>query len=161
IDIRNRHGLIQFRRGKDSHWKVSGPSLGAVRNAQNGEVEGLLTELVKPNQIKQFRDQDSAAKLGLDDPPASIKVWVDAIARSDDRPAHKEVGKKKGAEKLPRLKNGAKPVVTVLFGKSTPDRDLVFAQRDTEGVKNRVEVPVSLLNKINRDPLVYLDRNVT
>src|SRR5262249_4434336 len=113
-------------------------------------------------QIKEFLDKKTDRQLGLEDSPTWISVWVDGVDRRarEDKEKKKPAEEKNPVEKLPPLKKSARPAVKVVFGKPA-DNELGYAKREVGKDENRVAVPVALLNKVNRGPLAYLDRNVT
>jgi Domain of unknown function (DUF4340) len=162
IDIRNRHGLIQLRKNAGTgQWQLRNNDTG-VRKAQTQAVQALLTALNEDNQVKEFLD-DKKGDFGLKDPKASVSLWVGGLAEKKDASDDKKKNPKdqKTADDFPDVnkKVADKPTVKLNFGTAT--KEMVYVECQVDGEVNRVAVPAAVLTLVEKDPLTYLDRNLS
>ncbi len=144
----------------------------ADTNAIEG-AKGLVAALQGKRQIKEFFDAQGPeetkkleAKLGLDNPAAEVKVWVNALVKEEPKDAKKEEAKdakkdQKQSEVEPKLKADAKPVLTLRFGKS--EKGLVYVKRETaDGTVSWLAVPKDIFQKAAppNGALAFLDPSV-
>jgi hypothetical protein len=85
IDIKpNERDLVKLRRSAPMQWKLYED--GTARDADEPSIKGLLDELEKKRQVKDFPEASkSDADLGLDKPTASISLWVDGIKKEEKK----------------------------------------------------------------------------
>jgi hypothetical protein len=186
IDIRpNEHDLVKLRRAAGGQWKLY--DSGKAREANEPSITGLLTELEKKRQVKDFPEATKTdADLGLDKPTATISLWVDGIKKEekkdeklkDEKNEVKQDGKAKDEKKdekkdakpeeakkeekkdlsdEPTLKE-EKPTVKLAFGKR--EKDVVYVRREVASETTRLTVPATLLDKASEGKLAYLDRKL-
>jgi hypothetical protein len=175
---------IQLRKLPDG-WKLFGPSDSKAANTQ--AIQGLLRELGDRRIIRDFPDPKlTDADKGFDRPSAVVTLWDNGIieeakptdkkdekkageeqqkppekkdepkdkaAKKDDKPAEKKDEKKEPAR--PKMKD---PTAKLVFGKR--DKDLLFVRREMGGAKADFAVPESLLPKLTRGRLDYLDQTL-
>jgi hypothetical protein len=159
IEIHNAQGTIRLRRRATNTWMVDSPATG-VQQADYEEVHGLLAALNADHQVKEFPTAEDA-KLGLKGSTTTVSVWVGATA--PPLPAARPGPKKPTpeVEPFPTLRKGVegKPAVKLVFGNRAGD--LVYVQRQADGVTTNVAVPEAVLARVKRGPLAYLHRNLT
>jgi uncharacterized ParB-like nuclease family protein len=173
---------IELRKLPDG-WKLFGPNEPKSANTQ--AIQGLLTELGGRRLVRDFPDPKlTDADKGFDRPSAVVTLWVNGIveepkpeekkdakkageeqqkppekkdepkdkaAKKDEKPAEKKDEKKEPAR--PKMKE---PTAKLIFGKR--DKDLLYVRREMGGTKADFAVPESLLPKLTRGRLDYLDQ---
>ncbi len=175
---------IELRKLPDG-WKLFGPS-GEPKAANIQNVQALLTELGGHRLIRDFPDPKlTDVEKGFDHPSAVVTLWVNGIVEEPkpeekkdkkpgeeqqkppekkDEPKDKAAKKDLGALTQPRSPQEKKeparpklkePAVKLIFGKR--DKDLLYVRREMGGTKGDFAVPESLLPKLTRGRLDYLD----
>jgi hypothetical protein len=180
---------IELRKLTDG-WKLYGPggeANNANTQAVQGLLtqlgdRRLLREFPDP----KLSDADK----GFDKPSAVVTLWVNGIIEEpkpadakagakageeqqapptkkeepkakDSKPADKSEPKKeekKEEKKEPAKPKLKEPTAKLIFGKQ--DKDLLYVRRETGGTKADFAVPESLLPKLTRGRLEYLDRTL-
>jgi hypothetical protein len=186
LDIRvGGDAPIELRKLADG-WKLFGPS-GEPKAANTQTVQGLITELGGRRLIRDFPDPKlTDADKGFDHPSAVVTVWdkgiveeakpeekkddkkggeqqqkppekKDDVPKKDEKPAEKKDEKKEESKKptAPKLKD---PAAKLIFGKR--DKDLLYVRREIGTAKADFAVPESLLPKLTRGRLDYLDTTI-
>jgi hypothetical protein len=143
LDIEPSRGVILKLRRSGGTWKLfDGGSKGA--DADSASIQTLLLELAKPGLVMDF-PRKTDAEAGITEPKAVVKLWVNGVEKSDDKP-----------DAEPTLKDNNKPTAELTFGKQ--DGDKVYVRRKTEGGDDTlVVVPASVLTTVQRGRLAYLD----
>ncbi|HTK77574.1 MAG TPA: DUF4340 domain-containing protein [Gemmataceae bacterium] len=177
---------VELRKvGEPASWKLF-DAQGHATNANATAVTSLLNELSGRRLVKEFPDPTATdAALGLDKPAATVSIWVNGIVpeekkeekkdekkdeakdkakdESKDKAKDKDKDKSKDAanpeeKKEPTIKKPkmqAEPTVKLLFGKR--DKDLLYVRRIAGTTKADMAVPDSLLAKVTRGRIDYVD----
>ncbi len=176
---------IELRRvaeGAGNVWKIYGGPDGQPKNANAQVVTSLVNELAGRGLVKEHPEPNTPdATLGFDHPSATMTVWVGGILPEEKKPEEKKPEEKKAEEKKdagkaegkaegkaaekkdekkeepkaapkPKMKE---PTVKLIFGKR--DKDLLYVRRIAGNTKADLAVPESLLGKVTRGRLEYLD----
>lgn len=175
VDLRWGPGLkehLQLRRPEPTLWQlqIAGRTYKANETAVSGDRDGLLTILQGQGKVEKYLDPTSDAEaqkldeqLGLTAPQLEVKLYLAALEKKKTEEKEKKEEKKTNAqpqaEEQVVMKKDARPVVTLLFGKT--EKDLIYVKYIHEDVPpQRVAVPASLREKIlppEEGALVYLD----
>jgi hypothetical protein len=172
IDIHTAQGDVQLRRVGVNDWKMKSVATG-IQKADHVFIQQLLSELGTNHQVKGFQapgKNDALDKsLGLSPPATTISIWVGGIAeekkedKNEQSKTDKETKKDKTKDKQEKKADefppvNGKPAAVLTFGSSGGK---AYVKREVNGEINRVNVPIPLLQRAEKAPEAYLDRNLT
>ena len=120
-------------------------------------INGIVEEPKPADKKDENKPEKKADKKGGEaqqKPPEKKDAAKDTAAKADQKPPAKKDEKKeeKKAAAKPTLKA---PTIKLFFGKR--DKDLLYVRREMDGKKADFAVPESLLPKLTRGRLDYLD----
>lgn len=148
IDVTQDKKTFSLRKVDVKKWKVWSEE-GKEADASEEAIELLIHRLSEPRQVKGFPADDAKdAALGLDNPKAEIKIWVDGIVKQE----------KADANTKPAVKPA--PTAVIAFGKSDVG-GVVFARRTMGANTTFVKVPEMLLSLAEQKRLDYMNISLT
>jgi hypothetical protein len=151
IDLRlGKDDTVRLRRPEGTQWKLSSTA-GITGRGDARSIQNMIDTLQGKRQIVKFFDAtgDDAKKLdeklGFDSPAAEVTLWVSSLekeVKKDPKKDAKDDKKEKKEEKKDsgdgfRMKENAKPAVTLIFGKTEGDQ--VYVKRITRVVAESKE----------------------
>jgi hypothetical protein len=179
IEIKNGSGNFELFHQEPKPWELYRGDREV--KADDKAIQDLTTQLTQKGIVRSFPDSKTdLATLGLDKPSAVVSLWVDGLAKEEpkeekakDKPEEKKdekkdekktdkkdqkVDEKKDEKKpaVPKLKEPQKPTVRLSFGRV--DSNLVAVKREAGGETTVMKVPATILELVQKGPLVYTDR---
>jgi Domain of unknown function (DUF4340) len=118
---------------------------GIVPEEKKDEKKDDKKDAAKDNAKDEAKDKDKAKDAAKDKDKAKAES-------KDAKPDEKKEEKKEPTVAKPKMKE---PTVKLLFGKR--DKDLLYVRRITGGTKTDLAVPESLLAKVTRGRIDYVD----
>jgi hypothetical protein len=160
---------IELRKvGEPPQWKLY-DSAGQAQTANTPAVTTLLTDLGARRLVKDFPEPGATdAALGFDKPSAEITIWVGGVQPEEKKEEKKDEAKDKGKDAgkeapKPEAKPAAtpskpkmkEPTARLILGKR--DKDLLYVRRIVGTTKTDVAVPETLLAKVTKGRLDFVD----
>jgi hypothetical protein len=154
MDIKNAAGLLEFRREDPAKpWKLYRGD--AALPTDDKAVQGVVTLLNEKGLVKSFPTTTNPTELGLNNPSAVVSLWVDGVAKDDEKKAEDKKDDKKGGK--PKLK-ADKPTVRLTFD-AVQDK-LVAVKREAGDDTALLRVPEHVLDRLKEGALAYMDKEL-